>query len=231
MGNYLDPGNQLYAQIRSKPYFVDKTGLLRITNQELDGAKRFLGVSRPRRFGKTLAAEMLTSYYSCGCDSASLFEGFSISRSPYYLQHLNQYHVIHFSVLGLDGFLEQRQMKQRMGRTKSKNDWLSMDVMDFIDFIITKEFEESFPNCYDPDGSMMEILRDIHHNHESHPRFIVIIDEWDLIFRKYVGQTKLQEKYVSFLASCLKVILQPLAFHWPILQASIQLKSTVFNLH
>ena len=236
MGTYVDPGNGGYSSIRSSPYFVDKSGLLQITNQKIGGDKRFFCVCRPRRFGKTLAAEMLTSYYSCGCESASLFDGLAVSETPEYHTHLNQHHVIRFSMLSMDVLLQERQKKQRRSQRSKGPDWLSMSVSDYLDFVISRELQEAFPQCFDPEGSMMEILNDIYRNHEDHPQFIIVIDEWDHIFRKYADRTDLQEEYITFLTSLFKSDLTcdciPLAYMtgiYPIKKYGLQSTLNVFE--
>ena len=78
MGIYLNPDNKGFEQaIRSKIY-VDKTGLIACTNELLNTKERFACVSRPRRFGKSMALEMLAAYYGRGCDSRGLFAGLKI---------------------------------------------------------------------------------------------------------------------------------------------------------
>lgn len=204
MGNYLDPNNAGYAQLRYGSVFVDKTGLLRFTNERLARVKRFLCVSRPRGFGKTLDAEMITSYYSCACDSSSLFAGLNISTSPDYLQHLNKYHVVRFSMLSLDAMLQDHQTRQKLSQHWTGTDWLPMDLIDYINLMLDEELQEAFPQCLNMDFSIVEKLNYINQTYRDHPQFIIIIDEWDHVFRKYPDQTKLQEKYVSFLTTMFK---------------------------
>ena len=74
--------------------FVDKSELLDVTNRYVNTQQRFMCVSRPRRFGKSMAADMLAAYYDCGDDTEELFEGLSISQCKSYRKHLNQYDVL-----------------------------------------------------------------------------------------------------------------------------------------
>lgn len=78
MGNYLNPGNEKFRRMIQSEIYVDKTGMIKYMNSVLDTAQNYVCVSRPRRFGKSMAANMLTAYYSRGCDSKSLFQGFEI---------------------------------------------------------------------------------------------------------------------------------------------------------
>ena len=94
MGIYLNPGNKgFWESIRSKIY-VDKTELIAYTNELVNTEEKFICVSRPRRFGKSMALKMLAAYYSRGCDSADLFKGFKIEEHKTFQEHLNQYDVI-----------------------------------------------------------------------------------------------------------------------------------------
>ena len=88
MGRYVSPGNDGFARIRAGKY-VDKTGLISYVNEVVGTSDSLVCVSRPRRFGKSFAAEALVAYYSCDCESHELFEGLAVSTSPSYAQHLN----------------------------------------------------------------------------------------------------------------------------------------------
>ncbi len=90
MGVYLNPGNGGFREsIRSKIY-VDKTGLISCTNECLSTEQKFICVSRPRRFGKSMALKMLAAYYSRSCDSRELFAGLRIESDPAFEEHLNR---------------------------------------------------------------------------------------------------------------------------------------------
>ena len=75
MSSYLNPGNKGFRESLNSEIYIDKTGLIEKTNAVLNTRQKFLCVSRPRRFGKSMAANMLVAYYSKGCDSKELFPG------------------------------------------------------------------------------------------------------------------------------------------------------------
>ena len=77
---------------------VDKTEMLEYTNKVMNTLQGYICNSRPRRFGKSITANMLTAYYSKGCDSQELFAGLKISEAPDFKKHLNQYDVIHLDI-------------------------------------------------------------------------------------------------------------------------------------
>lgn len=79
MGMYLNPGNQAFAEIADQDY-VDKTSLIGLINKTIGKKNKLTCISRPRRFGKSYAAKMLTAYYDCQCDSHALFDHSAIGK-------------------------------------------------------------------------------------------------------------------------------------------------------
>ena len=98
MGRFLNPGNSAFLVALNSKIYVDKTNLLDITNDVIDTDDAFICNSRPRRFGKSITANMLSAYYSKGCDSAAMFEKLDIGKKPSFRKYLNKYNVIHFDV-------------------------------------------------------------------------------------------------------------------------------------
>ena len=84
MGVYLNPGNAAFSEAVHSQIYVDKTELISYTNSVLATNQKNICVSRPRRFGKSITANMLTAYYSKGCQSDGLFENLNISNSNAY---------------------------------------------------------------------------------------------------------------------------------------------------
>ena len=79
MSRYLNQGMDSFVRSVNSEIYVDKTGLLKYTNRVMNTLQGYVCVSRSRRFGKSMAANMLTAYYSRGCDSRELFSKFEIS--------------------------------------------------------------------------------------------------------------------------------------------------------
>ena len=98
MGNFVNPGNDAFQATLNAKIYVDKSGLLNYTNSVLASTDAYICNSRPRRFGKSITANMLTAYYSRGCDSEEMFSQLEISQSPDFKKHLNKYDVIHLDV-------------------------------------------------------------------------------------------------------------------------------------
>ena len=99
MGLYVNPGNEAFRQAAADELYIDKTNLISQIDQKLNKSRtKHLCVSRPRRFGKFMAADMLMAYYSKGCKSEELFAQKKTAQEPSYKQHLNQYHVIRLDI-------------------------------------------------------------------------------------------------------------------------------------
>ena len=91
MGIYLNPDNEGFREAVHSKIYVDKTGLIANTNALLSTQQKYICVSRPRRFGKSMALKMLAAYYSCGCDSRALFEGREIAQDIDFNEHFFEY--------------------------------------------------------------------------------------------------------------------------------------------
>ena len=80
MGIYLNPGSGRFTESLSSRIYVDKSEMLSFTNAMAGTEQKFICISRPRRFGKSMAANMLAAYYQCGIDTRELFQNLKISR-------------------------------------------------------------------------------------------------------------------------------------------------------
>ena len=99
MGIYLNQNNiEFYNSVNHSEIYVDKTELIKYTNKFLFGEQKYICISRPRRFGKSITANMLTAYYSRGCNSKELFTPYKIARNENFEKHLNKYNVIHLTM-------------------------------------------------------------------------------------------------------------------------------------
>lgn len=186
MGIYLNPGNiDFYRAVRSEIY-VDKSGLINYTNQIIDTEQKFLCVSRPRRFGKSMAANMLTAYYSRGCDSAGLFQDLKAVQRPDFAKHRNRYNVIH---INMQNFLTESDGMNDMIRLISRS----------ILFDLLGEFPEV---RYFDDSKLTRSLSDVFA--QTKISFVFIIDEWDCVFRIHQKNTDAQKEYLDFLRLLLK---------------------------
>lgn len=186
MGIYLNPDNIDFQKALNSEIYVDKTELIKYTNKVLNTEQQFICVSRPRRFGKSMAGDMLAAYYSRGCDSKEMFSGFKIASDTNFEKHLNKYNVIHINMLD---FIDSR---------KSIN-----EAIDYLSRRLIYEIkqENGDVNCFDW-NDLMSVLADVFH--EKKVPFIFVIDEWDCVFREYKRNTEGQSEYLDFLRRILK---------------------------
>ncbi len=181
MGKFLNPDNSMFQTSVDSEIYVDKSGIINYTNKVISTMQAFICNSRPRRFGKSITANMLTAYYSKGCDSEKLFSGLEISQSDSFRKHLNKYDVIHFDVQWF---------------VKSGVD--INDVVSLIQAAVISELREAYPGIIgDAVVSLADALSDIHEKTKN--KFVVIIDEWDFLIRDEAHNKKIQDEYINFL--------------------------------
>jgi len=188
MGAYYNPGNGNFKDDLKNSIYVDKSMILSEINSRIGkSSEKFVCVSRPRRFGKSMAANMITAYYSRGADSRALFKGLKIEKDPSFEENLNKHDVIRIDLAATDG------------KTANKDDI----VLNAQRYVID-ELQRAFPDCKAMLGdSIADLITAIIAKYPEQ-KFIIIIDEYDLIFRNYEHNFKLQAQYLDFLNSLFK---------------------------
>lgn len=186
MGLYLNPGNDMFKMSLNSEIYVDKSGLIEYTNKALDSEQKYICVSRPRRFGKSMTAKMLMAYYDKSCDSYGLFKNLKISKKGSFEKHLNKYPVLHLDIQWF----------------RSNADNGEKALLLFQKEVIS-ELCKAYPDCVDIDDSYLPlVLAKI--NVATGDRFIIIIDEWDCLFREDKNDIKVQEEYIVLLRGLFK---------------------------
>lgn len=185
MGLYLNPGNEAFRQIRRSIY-IDKSELIDYINSTIETPAKLTSFSRPRRFGKSFAAKMLSAYYDKSCDSRALFQGLKISGMDSYEEYLNKFDVIYLDIT----------------RFISTTASLS-EIVKSVQVRVIEELREAYPSCI---REKEEVLADALFaiSHKTGNKFIMIIDEWDALFREAKDDEKLQEEYVQLLRGLFK---------------------------
>ena len=186
MGSYLNPGNFSFrGSLRSKIY-VDKSELIAKTNEVLYTEQKYICVSRPRRFGKSMAANMLAAYYDRSENTEELFQNLSISKDRSYKENLNQYDVIKIN------------MQEFLSMSETVEEMLQM----LKDYLVS-DFKEAFREIqFRDEKNLIQVMKDVF----SYTRcpFVILIDEWDCLFREYKQDEEAQRKYLDFLRVWLK---------------------------
>lgn len=186
MGMFVNPDNSAFQVALNSEIYVDKTGMLEYTNKVINTLQGYICNSRPRRFGKSVTANMLAAYYSKGCDSREMFSTLKISESIGFEKNINKYDVIHIDI--------QWCIEPAGG---------SENVVSYITEKTICELREYYPNeLSEKIKSLPEALSVI--NSMNGTKFIIIIDEWDIIIRDEANNKKVQEEYINFLRAMFK---------------------------
>lgn len=186
MGSYLNPGNKGFCESLNSEIYVDKTMLIDKMNAVLNTRQKYICVSRPRRFGKSMAADMLAAYYGRETDSAELFDKLAVSRIESYRKHLNQYDVIKIN------------MQEFLSMTGSIDEMLTM-LGKYVAFDLIEHFGEI---RFRDQQNLIQVMKDVFAGTKK--PFIILIDEWDCLFREYQQDMDAQKQYLDFLRAWLK---------------------------
>lgn len=186
MGTYINIGNAGFASARNGEY-VDKSGLIAVINSTLDSKRRFSCVTRSRRFGKSMAAEMLCAYYDCSCDSRNLFKDLEIAKDSSFETYLNKYYVLY---LDMTSFVTRFHDK---------------DIVKQIDSALKADVLEAFPDvAVKEDDDLMGCL--IRICAATNKQFFFIIDEWDAICREFPAGISAMTDFVNWLRRMFKEV-------------------------
>ncbi len=216
MGLYLNPGNELLRQdLRSKIY-IDKSMLISKLNELIGTSDKYLCVSRPRRFGKSMAGNMIAAYYSKGCDSRELFKNLKIAQDPSFESNLNNTNVIK-----IDLNAEYNNLRDK-----------STLIYAFSEKI-KKELRAEFPIVeIGEDYTLPTALESVYG--ATGAKFVIIIDEYDVLVRE--KEDALLKEYLTFLNGMFKnstlapaIQLAYLTGILPIVRDKIQSKLNLFR--
>ncbi len=188
MGIYINPGNIGFAEINDQNY-VDKTMLIEKVNQVVEKTNKLICVSRPRRFGKSYAAKMLTAYYDCSCDSRQLFDDKAIASTRQYREYLNKYNVIYLEITSFvsqarrEGLLPEQIPGMIVKALSEELDALGMTSSS------DKELKEKLIEASQQPGGK---------------KFVFVIDEWDAVIREAKDNQAAQQAYLELLREWFK---------------------------
>ena len=186
MGIYLNPGNERFAESVNAKIYVDKTMMIDILAGIVRDGNKYICITRPRRFGKTITGNMLAAYYSKGCDSRELFRGLKIAGTEGFEEKLNKYNVI------------QIDMNSEYQGTRNKEHLIS-----WLTEKIKKEMRTAFPLVeITEDDSLAEGILKVYAWDDSQ-KFIIIMDEYDVLVREQADK-ELFDEYLSFLNGLFK---------------------------
>ncbi len=188
MGLYLNPNADAFQLGLNSEIYVDKSLVLAELNKLACTQGNFICMSRPRRFGKSMVGNLISAYYSKGCDTRSIFSQMKIGQTPDYDRYLNKLNVIK---LDLNGWY-QRSIQGN--RTKH--------LLTDIHKALACEFKEEFPTLkFSNNNTLDQCILKVYA--KLGEKFVIIIDEYDVLVRENVSQD-LFDNYLSFLNGLFK---------------------------
>lgn len=189
MGAYLNSISPhiMYKSECDKPYFVDKSMILQELLPLVKQGNHHVCITRPRRFGKTVMANMIGSFLGKGQDSRAVFSDLLIGKEKETMDHVNKYNVIHIS------FNEMPRI------CKSYEQYISR-----IEKRLIADLREDYPDCRISDESAVwDALMQVF-SVNGNEKFVFVLDEWDFIFHREFITEEDKRDYISFLSNLLK---------------------------
>ena len=187
MALYLNVGNESFQESLNSLIYVDKSPLIEILNKSIKTKNKYFCLSRPRRFGKSVTAQMICSYYAKGQDCSPLFDDLKIASFDDYKKHLNQYDVISINI--------SDEFSRASHNVKSMTDILTKSIV--------RELKEEYPNCVISSPEFLDLTLQEVYNYSKVP-FVFVIDEWDCIMREKKEDPDSLKQYLEWLKAIFK---------------------------
>lgn len=204
MGNILNPGREnsftRLVKSRKTEIFIDKTDFLEVMSSKINDEKRFFAVTRPRRFGKTVTAHMLSAYFSKGYAGRNIFDSLEITHKDSFPEHLNKYDVIYIDMNSINSRYNNYLKNEKVPGVAS--------LADYLEYSIITELREqqNFAACFEKHNikntGLLVALSSL--QNDLNAQFIFIMDEWDLVCREYRNNEQLQKDYIDLLKDLFK---------------------------
>ena len=187
MALYLNVGNESFQESLDSPIYVDKSPLIEILNKSIKTKNKYFCLSRPRRFGKSVTAQMICSYYAKGQDCSPLFDDRKIASFDDYKKHLNQYDVIFINMT--DEFNDSGCDVNKMISSITKS--------------VVDELKEAYPQIdFKSPDILHKTLKEVFS--QSKVPFVIVIDEWDCIMREKKEDPDSLKQYLEWLKAIFK---------------------------
>ena len=187
MALYLNVENESFQESLNSLIYVDKSPLIEILNKSIKTKNKYFCLSRPRRFGKSVTAQMICSYYAKGQDCSPLFDDLKIASFDDYKKHLNQYDVISINI--------SDEFSRASHNVKSMTDILTKSIV--------RELKEEYPNCVISSPEFLDLTLQEVYNYSKVP-FVFVIDEWDCIMREKKEDPDSLKQYLEWLKAIFK---------------------------
>ena len=207
MGNILNPtdSNSFINLVKFKEseIFVDKTEFIEKMSSKINTQNRFIAITRPRRFGKTVTAHMLSAYYSKGYVGQKIFDKLEIANKPSFAEHLNKYNVLYIDMNSIrDDYIAYTEDEDLQVKGVTS-------IVDYLQYSVIEELKEDkeYVNILSESRkvgkkNLSTALNEI--CNQTKEQFILIMDEWDLICREYRNEPELLEKFIEVMRGLFK---------------------------
>lgn len=182
--NYLNTQSpiRLFQEVLNDEIYVDKSLLIEKLSKFICTSTKYICITRPRRFGKSINANMLGAYYTTGFDTHQMFENLAVAKKESYRKHLNKHNVI---------YIDFSRMPDRCQDYET--------YFNAIQSNLIEDIQEAYPKLNGKrTDSISKLLRD------TSDSFIFIMDEWDSIFYRDFMTKKDKDDYLLFLKGLLK---------------------------
>ncbi len=193
MAMCVNPDSEYFRECLNSEIYVDKTELIAFTNRKINTQQKYICVSRPRRFGKSMAANMLATYYGCGENTKELFTHLNIASNSTFTKHLNKYCVVK---VDMQSFMTVAFFVPQMISVLSKK--ILKELANEFPEELTDEFLDI--KCLSEDG-LWGIFDRVYSRTKR--KFVILIDEWDCVMRRYYSENE-KKIYLDFLRNWLK---------------------------
>ena len=166
-------------------YYVDKTGLIK--DMLKNKIPEVTLITRPRRFGKTLAMSMLASFFDIRRDSKKLFQGLNISKEQQLCNDwMNQYPTLFLSFKDVDGTIFENALgllQFTIAELCKKHTYLiESDVVDQDDKETFRKLKSMGSNLPELQGSIIMLMNMMKAYYNK--QVILLIDEYDVPIAK-----------------------------------------------
>ena len=192
MGTYLNSGKAAFEEAIHSEIFVDKTEMIQYLNAVVKTKQKYVSVSRPRRFGKTMAADMICAYYDREADSREMFSKRKLASIP-----------MDGNALSWDSYLGAFDVIRLVMTDFMEGSNSVSSMLDYLTDEIVDELREKYPDVkFGNRITLRTVMNKIYNT--TNRQFVIVIDEWDAIFRTWKNDLDGQTQYLDFLREWLK---------------------------
>lgn len=197
MGMFLNnivPAERYKTIVRTR-FFVDKTLMIAemISSSSVDG-QRYFCITRPRRFGKSVMADMIAAFFGRTAKSGSVFQNLNILRAENYQSNISKDHILEYFNKYDMIYIDFSEVPEKC----SSYDEYITRILEGL----RADLREAFPEFISNRKSVWDIMTDIFQ--KTKQKFVFVMDEWDAIFHMPFISDKDKQEFLRFLKALLK---------------------------